>query len=76
MRLATPFRRSRTRTTEGAVLRLRDIMTADVVSVTPETTLRDAADLRIVPDAGHSAFEPGNVHQLISATDRFRERTQ
>jgi proline iminopeptidase len=34
------------------------------------------ADLRIVPDAGHSAFEPGNVHQLISATDRFRERTR
>ncbi len=29
------------------------------------------ADLRIVPDAGHSAFEPGNVHELISATDRF-----
>lgn len=30
------------------------------------------ADLRIVPDAGHSAFEPGNVHELIEATDRFR----
>jgi proline iminopeptidase len=29
------------------------------------------ADLRIVPDAGHSAFEPGNIHELISATDRF-----
>jgi proline iminopeptidase len=29
------------------------------------------ADLRIVPDAGHSAFEPGNLHELISATDRF-----
>ncbi len=32
------------------------------------------ADLRIVPDAGHSAFEPGNVHELIGATDRFCER--
>jgi proline iminopeptidase len=31
------------------------------------------ADFRIVPDAGHSAFEPGNVHELITATDRFRE---
>jgi proline iminopeptidase len=31
------------------------------------------ADLRIVPDAGHSAFEPGNVHELIEATNRFRE---
>jgi proline iminopeptidase len=29
------------------------------------------ADLRIVPDAGHSAFEAGNVHELIQATDRF-----
>jgi proline iminopeptidase len=30
------------------------------------------ADLRIVPDAGHSAFEAGNTHALIEATDRFR----
>lgn len=30
------------------------------------------SDLRIVPDAGHSAFEPGIVHELIEATDRFR----
>jgi proline iminopeptidase len=30
------------------------------------------ADLRLVPDAGHSAFEPGNLHELIVATDRFR----
>ncbi|MGH3940009.1 MAG: prolyl aminopeptidase [Pseudonocardiaceae bacterium] len=30
------------------------------------------ADLRIVPDAGHSALEPGNLHELIEATDRFR----
>jgi proline iminopeptidase len=30
------------------------------------------ADLRIVPDAGHSALEPGITHELIEATDRFR----
>jgi proline iminopeptidase len=30
------------------------------------------AEFRVVPDAGHSAFEPGNTHELISATDRFR----
>ncbi|MEO8010157.1 MAG: prolyl aminopeptidase [Dokdonella sp.] len=30
------------------------------------------ADLRIVADAGHSAFEPGIVHELIEATDRYR----
>jgi len=29
------------------------------------------ADLRIVPDAGHSAFEPGNIHELIMATESF-----
>jgi hypothetical protein len=27
-----------------------------------------------VPDAGHSAFEPGIVHELISATDKFADR--
>ncbi len=32
------------------------------------------ADLRVVPDAGHSAYEPGNLHELIEATDRFRPR--
>lgn len=31
------------------------------------------ADFRIVPDAGHSAFEPGTTHELVSATDRFRD---
>ena len=30
------------------------------------------ADFRIVPDAGHSAFEAGNTHELISATDKYR----
>jgi len=29
------------------------------------------SELRIVPDAGHSAFEPGIVHELVEATDRF-----
>ena len=29
------------------------------------------ARLRIVPDAGHAAFEPGNVHELVLATDAF-----
>ncbi|HYH42525.1 MAG TPA: alpha/beta fold hydrolase, partial [Burkholderiales bacterium] len=32
------------------------------------------ADLRIVPDAGHAAFEPGIVHELVAATDRFGSR--
>lgn len=29
------------------------------------------AKLRIAPDAGHAAFEPGNVHELITASDAF-----
>jgi proline iminopeptidase len=32
------------------------------------------AEFRMVPDAGHSAFEPGTVHELVSATDRYRSR--
>ena len=30
------------------------------------------ADFRLVPDAGHAALEPGILHELVSATDRFR----
>jgi proline iminopeptidase len=30
------------------------------------------AELHIVSDAGHSAFEPGNTDALVTATDRFR----
>ncbi len=29
------------------------------------------ATLRISQDAGHSAFEPTNLHELVGATDRF-----
>ncbi len=32
------------------------------------------AELHIVPDAGHSAYEPGLVDRLIRATDEFRTR--
>jgi proline iminopeptidase len=31
------------------------------------------ADFRVVPDAGHSVTEPGTIHELVSATDRFKE---
>ena len=45
--------------------------------VCPMTTAWDLhrawpeADFRVVPDAGHSAFEPGTVHELVTATDNF-----
>jgi proline iminopeptidase len=32
------------------------------------------AQLRIVPDAGHSAFESGTARELVAATDRFARR--
>ncbi len=32
------------------------------------------AELKIVEDAGHAAHEPGILHELITATDRFRAR--
>ncbi len=32
------------------------------------------ADLRIVSDAGHAAFEPGIARELVLATDRFARR--
>jgi proline iminopeptidase len=32
------------------------------------------ADFRVVPDAGHSALEPGITHELVRATDRFARR--
>lgn len=44
---------------------------------TPVTTAWDLhrawpeADFRLVPDAGHASSEPGIVHELVSATDRF-----
>jgi proline iminopeptidase len=33
------------------------------------------ADLKIIPDAGHSALEPGTRSALVEATDRFRTVT-
>ncbi len=33
------------------------------------------ADLRIIPDAGHSALEPGTRSALVEATDRFKTVT-
>jgi len=32
------------------------------------------AELRIVPDAGHAMTEPGTLHELVAATQRFAAR--
>jgi proline iminopeptidase len=34
------------------------------------------AQLRVVPDAGHSAFEPGIAAELVAATDRYARRAR
>ena len=34
------------------------------------------AELRIVPDAGHSAFEPATTRELVAATDRLLRRSR
>jgi len=31
------------------------------------------ADFKVIPDAGHSATEKGNIDALVGATDRFRD---
>ena len=31
------------------------------------------ADFRVIPDAGHSATEPGIIDALVEATDRFKK---
>jgi proline iminopeptidase len=41
----------------------------DLARVLPE------AKLRIVPDAGHAAFEPGITHELVTATDAYASRS-
>jgi len=34
------------------------------------------AELRVVPDAGHSAFEPATTRELVAATDRLLRRSR
>ena len=49
--------------------------------VCPMTTAWDLhkawpeADFKVIPDAGHSAAEPGIVDALVQATDKFRNIT-
>ena len=32
------------------------------------------ADLRIVPDSGHAMTEPGIVHEIVTATDKYASK--
>ncbi len=86
-RLEAHYFRNRVFLAENALIdgaaRLRDIPGTivqgryDVVCpILTALELREAwpqAELTVVPDAGHSAMEPGIRRALVEATDRFRE---
>ena len=55
---------------EGYMLRLRDIMTTDVVTVSPQTTLRDAAELLAARHVGGAPVVDGTrLVGVVSASD-------
>ena len=86
-RLEAHYFRNRVFLAENALIdgaaRLRDIPGTivqgryDVVCpIRAAHELREAwpqAELTVVPDAGHSAMEPGIRRALVEATDRFRD---
>ncbi len=61
----------RVRNIPAVIVQGRYDMVCPVVSAWELHQAWPEADLRIAPDAGHSAFEPGNVHALVDATDGF-----
>jgi proline iminopeptidase len=61
----------RIRNIPGVIVQGRYDMICPMISAWELARAWPEADLRVVPDAGHAAFEPGNVHELIMATDAF-----
>lgn len=55
----------------GAIIQGRYDMVCPIESAWALAQAWPAADLVIVPDAGHSAYEPGISRALVAATDRF-----
>jgi len=60
------------RHTPGVIVQGRYDVVAPIVSAWDLHRAWPEAELRIIPDAGHSAFEPGIRSALIEATDKFR----
>ena len=56
----------------GVIVQGRYDMATPVTSAWDLHKAWPEADLRLVPDAGHTFSEPGILHELIEATDRFR----
>jgi proline iminopeptidase len=61
----------RIRDIPAVIVQGRYDLVCPMVSAWELSTAWPEARLRIVPDAGHAAFEPGNVHELVMATDAF-----
>lgn len=57
----------------GVIIHGRYDMLCPVESATALAEAWPEARLEIVPDAGHSAMEPGIRRALVAATDRFRQ---
>ena len=55
----------------GVVIQGRYDVVCPLVSAWELAQAWPEADLRIVTDAGHSAYEPGIAHELVRATDAF-----
>ena len=57
----------------GAIIQGRYDMVCPLESAWELSKAWPEADLIIVPDAGHSAYEAGISRALVAATDRFAE---
>lgn len=56
----------------GVIVQGRYDMVCPIVTADELSRAWPEADYRIVPDAGHSALEPGLQAELIAATERFK----
>ena len=64
----------RLREIPGAIVQGRYDMVCPLVSAHELHRAWPQAEYRIVPDAGHSAWEPGILGALVEATQRFKRK--
>lgn len=69
--LLTPANLDRMRHIPGVIVQGRYDVVCPAESAWALHKAWPEATLHLVPDAGHSASEPGIVHELVTATDRF-----
>ncbi len=64
----------RLREVPGVIVQGRYDMVCPIASADDLARAWPQADYRIIPDAGHSALEPGIAAALVAATDGFRDK--